>query len=74
METHTADMQVAGFLVATGHPLMRIDDTGRRKVFIFPRCDEAVQDFYNGHGTVNARELFDAYYKIKDTVFGNRRS
>lgn len=72
METHTCDMQLAGYLIATGHPLVRIDEARRRKVFVFEHCEDATQDFYKGTGTVNARALFDGYFLFKTAVFGDR--
>jgi len=71
METHTADMQLAAYLEATGHSLLRIDGSGRKKVFIFNYCNDEVKKFYTRKGQVEARELFDSYRNLRALVFDN---
>jgi hypothetical protein len=72
VETITCDMQLAGYLLATGHRLLRVDHERRRKIFVFDAGDDAVHAFYSGAGTVSARALFSGYFQVKDLVFGNR--
>lgn len=57
METITCDMQLAGYLLATGHTLLRVDQERRRKIFVFESCDAAVHEFYTGTGTVRPRPV-----------------
>lgn len=67
--TAVADMQAAGYLLATGHKMLRMEEQGRKKLFVFEQCDAELQAFYRGEVAVNARQLFDCYYHIKNLVF-----
>jgi hypothetical protein len=66
----TTDLSVASYLVALGHPLLRIDGPRGRRVFVFER--EAETDsftYFQDTHPVSARKLFGAYRDLKKALF-----
>ncbi len=65
-ETKVSDLPLAGYLCARDYPLVRVEGTNGRKLFVFAGVPEsAILDFYNGQGTVSARRLLDALRNLK---------
>jgi hypothetical protein len=66
-----SDLQLAVFLMANGYPLIRVEGDSGRCTFVFGGCPADIELSYcQPHNNVNAHQLFDAYYTIKNLVFG----
>ncbi len=65
-ETHISDLQLAAYLLASGHSLTRAEGTGNRLLFIFADVPEdMVFRYYRGEDSISARKLFGAYRDLK---------
>ncbi len=65
-ETQISDLQLAAYLLASGHSLTRAEGTGNRLLFIFADVPEdMVFRYYRGEDSISARALFGAYRDLK---------
>ncbi len=65
-ETSISDLQLAAYLLASGHSLTRAEGTGHRLLFIFADVPEdMVFRYYRGEDSISARKLFGAYRDLK---------
>jgi hypothetical protein len=66
METKVSDLQLAAYLMALDYPLMRVEGTSGRKLFVFRGVpEEMVFTYYQGQDGISARKLFAAYRDLK---------
>lgn len=63
-----SDLHLAAYLLATDHPLLRLEGPPGRRSFVFDRVSpEIVTDFYSG-AKVDARRLLGALRDLKGLV------
>ncbi len=68
-ETRISDLQLASYLLASGHPLIRTEGTRPRCIFIFANVPEdVVFQYYSGKDAISARQLFSAYRDLRGLV------
>ena len=65
---NTTELEVASFLKARGHTLLRAQLRGRLVEFSFPASAEsAVEDYFAG-AQLSARELFEAHRSLRALI------
>ncbi len=65
-ETSISDLQLAAYLLASGHSLTRAEGTGHRLLFIFANVtEETLLRYYRGEDSISARKLFGCYRDLK---------
>ncbi len=65
-ETRISDLQLASFLVALDHRLVRVEGTQGRREFVFAAVPpEVIVGYYGGRDQVSARSLFNAYRDLR---------
>ncbi len=65
-ETRISDLQLAAYLVAQGHRVVRVEGPPGRREFVFLDLPtEAVMTYYAGADQVSARKLFAAFRDLK---------
>ena len=65
-EMSISDLQLAAYLLASGYPLIRIEGTDHRLLFIFTNVsEETIYLYYRGEDSISARKLFGAYRDLK---------
>ena len=65
-ETRISNLQLASFLIALDHRLLRVEGTQGRREFVFvevPR--EVIIGYYGDRDRVSARRLFNAYRDLR---------
>ena len=68
-EYRTTDLGLAAFLVARGHPLMRLEGRcGDRRVFCFPTAAEGSAPLFHRDASVPARTFANAIRDLKALV------
>ena len=61
----TTSLELASYLVLTGHPIVRITGPRARRRIVFEAVSEADRlSFYNG-ATVSARQLFEVWHSLR---------
>jgi len=64
----TTELELASFLKAQGHPLLRAQLKNRLVEFFFPASAEsAVEDYFSG-AQLSARELFEAHRSLRALI------
>jgi hypothetical protein len=67
----TSDLQLAAFLLATGHAIRGVEGPPERRVFVFESVpDGAIASYYRGDRPVSPQPLFHAYRELKRRLFG----
>lgn len=65
-EIKVSDLQLAAYLMARDHPLLRFEGPSGRKMFVFGKVpEEEVFAYYQSGDRVSARKLFGAYRDLK---------
>ncbi len=65
-ETRISDLQLAAYLVAQDHSLVRVEGPPGHREFIFADIPaDAIFAYYSGRDLVSARKLFGAYRDLK---------
>jgi hypothetical protein len=65
-ERRVSDLQLAAYLLARDHQIVRLEGPPHRRAFIFVGVpDEDITAFYGGRDAVSARKLFGAYRDLK---------
>ena len=68
----TQNLYEASYLLSTGFKLVSKDKNGLKTILCFqdtPELQQAVMAYYNGDGTVSAKNFVDAYRSLKDFCF-----
>lgn len=71
-EFSTRDLYIASVLKQAGIPILRIEDSNGRGVFVFQSCKEIAaltKDYYNGALRVDPQGLFAAWKALKSAVY-----
>jgi len=71
----TKDLAEAGFLLAKGKSLQRIERQGKICWFIFPNeneCKQVSDSFYFGDSTINGKSFYEAIQTLKNRIFSER--
>jgi len=68
------DFYIASILLATSHPLLRIEKTGNKFVdFIFDtskdEAEKTIGDYWSRNLQVDARDLIDAISSLKTRIY-----
>jgi len=67
--TRTPDLQLAAFLVARGHPFIRTEPSGPRKLFFLIDAPEsAVRAYYGQDDLVSAKRLFESWRSLRTII------
>jgi hypothetical protein len=69
-----SDLYCAGYLLAKGIKLLRLDKTpnSRKCFFVFENpkdCEQATNDFWNRAGSIRPKTYAEAIRSLKDRVF-----
>lgn len=71
-EFKTRDLYLAVVLKSSGVPIVRVESTGPRAVFVFKesgRLDEISTQFFNRELRLEPRSLFDEWRSLKSMAF-----
>lgn len=73
-ETKITDLQVAAFLLARDHSLLRTEGDSGPATFVFGDvCESEVLAFYQKNATVHPRKILDAFRNLKGLLFERER-
>jgi len=76
-EFSTRDIYIATVLKQAGIPILRIEDSNGRGVFVFQTCKEIaalIKDYYNGDLRVDPQGLFGAWKALKSAAYSAIRN
>ena len=68
----TRDLYLASVLKQAGVPILRIEDSNGRGIFVFTACKDIgtiTRDYYNGTLRVDPQELFAAWKTLKSAAY-----
>lgn len=71
-EFATRDIYVASVLKQAGVPIIRVEDSNGRGVFVFRACKEIealTRDYFNGNLRVDPQGLFGAWKALKSAAY-----
>jgi len=71
-EFSTRDIYIATVLKQSGIPIIRIEDSNGRGVFVFRSCKEIeaiTRDYFNGSLRVDPQGLFGAWKALKSAAY-----
>lgn len=71
-EFSTRDLYVASVLKQAGIPILRVEDSSGRGVFVFRACKEIealTRDYFNGTLRVDPQGLFAAWKTLKSAAY-----
>ena len=71
-EFSTRDLYLSAVLKQAGIPILRIEDSNGRGVFVFQDCKEIEQltrDYFNGTLRVDPQGLFAAWKSLKSAAY-----
>ncbi|MBI5902378.1 MAG: hypothetical protein HZB84_02710 [Deltaproteobacteria bacterium] len=71
-EFSTRDLYLASVFKQAGVPIIRIEDSNGRGVFVFRACKEIealTRDYFNGALRVDPQGLFGAWKSLKSAAF-----
>jgi hypothetical protein len=74
METRVSDLQLAAYLMAFDYPLLRVEGSYRRQVWVFEVPEGIVMNYYRGVDKTSARKLFNAHKDLKGMLMHNMRA
>jgi hypothetical protein len=67
--TRTSDLQLAAFLLARGHPLIRTEQNGPRKLlFLIAAPESERQAYYGQDDLVSAKRLFESWRSLRGLI------
>lgn len=70
----TSDLQLAAYLTALGHQVVRVAGPPERRVFVFAGVPaEAVAAYHQDRAPVSPHRLFRAYRQLKSRLFESNR-
>lgn len=71
-EFSTRDLYLASVLKQAGVPILRVEDSSGRGVFVFRACKEieaVTRDYFNGVLRVDPQALFGAWKALKSAAY-----
>lgn len=72
IEFKTRDLYLASVFKESGIPLLRIEDSGGRGIFVFQSSKEIerlTRDYFNGTLRVDPQDLFSAWKSLKSAAY-----